>query len=139
MWQCPACGRSFARTEQAHFCKDGPQTVDYYISVQPEAYHTRLESVRQTIRQAAPEAVEKISWQMPTYFWKENLIHFAFNKDHLGLYPGPEAVEAFAPRLTEEGYKFSKGAIRLPWQKGLPLALIAEITRYRVTQVAAKD
>ena len=76
-----------------------------------------LMRVRELLREAAPEALEKIAWQMPTYWQKENLIHFAAFKKHIGLYPGPEAIEVFAERL--KGYKTSKGAIQLPL--GAPL------------------
>jgi len=72
--------------------------------------------------------VEKISWSMPTYWKKHNLIQFAEFKKHVGLYPGPEAVEAFADRL--QAYKTSKGAIQFPYDKPLPLALIGEIAKW---------
>lgn len=62
---------------------------------------------------------------MPTYWKKRNLIQFAVSKKHIGLYPGPAAVEAFADRL--QGYKTSKGTIQLPYDKPLPLDLICEI------------
>ena len=75
-----------------------------------------------------PEAREKISWSMPTYWKGRNLIQFAASKRHVGLYPGPEAVEAFAARLTE--YKTSKGTIQLPYSKPLPLELIEEIAKW---------
>lgn len=65
---------------------------------------------------------------MPTYWEKQNLIQFAAFKKHIGLYPGPEAVEAFGGRLKE--YKTSKGAIQLPYDKPLPLELISEIARW---------
>ena len=65
---------------------------------------------------------------MPTYWKKRNIIHFAAFKKHIGLYPGPEAVEAFAERLTE--YKTNKGSIQLPYSKPLPLELIAEIAKW---------
>ena len=65
---------------------------------------------------------------MPTYWKKRNLIQFAASKKHIGLYPGPEAVEAFADRLTD--WKTSKGAIQFPYEKPLPLELIAEIAKW---------
>ena len=84
--------------------------------------------MNEAIRAGLPEAKEKISWSMPTYWQGRNLIHFAASKRHVGLYPGPEAVEAFAGQLTE--YKTSKGAIQLPYGKPLPLALITEIAAW---------
>ena len=89
-----------------------------------------LQSIRKTIRAVAPDATEKMSWQMPTFWQGENLIHFATFKKHIGLYPGGEAVGAFAERLI--GYKTSKGAIQLPLNKPIDHALIADIVRWRV-------
>lgn len=81
------------------------------------------------IKAGIPEAMEKISWSMPTYYWRgRSLIQFAASKRHLGLYPGPEAVAAFAERLTE--FKTSKGAIQFPYDKPLPLELISEIAEW---------
>ncbi|HWQ76307.1 MAG TPA: DUF1801 domain-containing protein [Syntrophomonas sp.] len=109
-------------------------TIDDYIAQMPEEYREALQRVRETIRAAAPEAVECIKWQMPTFFQKENLIHFAYNKNHLGIYPGEGGVRAFAERLSAEGYKTSKGAVQFPWSKPIPYELIAEIARYRVKE-----
>ena len=80
------------------------------------------------IKGSLPEAKEKISWSMPTYWKGRNLIQFAAFKKHIGLYPGPEAVEAFADRLTD--YKTSKGTIQIPYSKPLPLELIGEIAAW---------
>lgn len=99
-----------------------------YISAQPEHVQPLLNQVRSTLRAALPDAEERISWSMPTYWRKHNIIHFAAAKAHIGLYPGPEAIEHFAPKLAD--YKTSKGAIQLPYSKPLPLDLIAEIARW---------
>lgn len=128
MWQCPKCGRSFKNTEQSHFCGEPPKTIEEYISQQPEAVRPKLRQVNQAIREAIPEAKEKISWSMPTYWKKRNLIQFAAFQKHIGLYPGPEAVEAFAEQLKD--YPTAKGSIRLPLEKPLPLDLIAEIAKW---------
>ena len=79
------------------------------------------------IRMALPDAMEKMSWDMPTYWEGRNLIHFAAHKYHLGIYPGAEAIAYFAPRLTK--LKTSKGAIQLPYKEliGKHLPLITEI------------
>ena len=82
---------------------------------------------------SAPDAIEKISWQMPTYWQGENLVHFAAFKGHVGLYPGEEGVRAFAGKLG--AYDFSKGSIRFPLSEPMPLNLIEEITRFRVREV----
>lgn len=127
MWICPQCGRTFARMEQAHYCGK-PETIDQYIDAQDEAVKDRLRAVRQAIRAAIPEAQERMSWSMPTFWKGRNLIHFAASKKHIGLYPGDEAVAAFADRLA--AFDTSKGTIRLPHDKPLPLDLIADIARW---------
>lgn len=108
-------------------------TVDEYIALFPPETQAILQRVRAVIRAAAPEATERISWQMPTYHQHENLIHFAAQKHHLGLYPSPETIEAFQDRLAE--YKTTKGGIQFPYAKGIPYDLIGEITKCRVQMV----
>lgn len=136
MWQCPTCGREFKNMNQDHYCGK-ISTIDEYIFAQPEDAQPLLYKIRETIRCAAPNAVEKISWQMPTFWQGENLIHFAAAKRHIGIYPGGEAVGVFAERLT--GYKTSKGAIQFPFGKPIDYELIAEITKWRVAQIERKN
>lgn len=81
-------------------------------------------------------AKEKMSWQMPTFWQTENLIHFAAFKNHIGIYPGGEATAVFAERLTD--YKVSKGTIQLHLNKPIPYDLIEDITRWRVSIVEKK-
>ena len=133
MWKCPKCGREFRNTEQDHFCVK-PNSIDEYIAAQPEDVQFRLQKIRETIRAAAPGAIEKISWRMPTFRQGENLIHFAAFKKHIGLYPGGEATSEFAERLA--GYKTSRGAIQLPLDKPVDYELIADIVRWRVNRKA---
>lgn len=128
MWQCPACGRNFQNTNQDHYCGEPPKTIDAYIEAQPEHVRPLLTLVRDTLRAALPDAQERISWRMPTYWNRRNIIHFASFKAHIGLYPGERAMVEFAGRLTE--YRTSKGAIQLPFGKPLPLDLIAEIAKF---------
>jgi len=127
MWKCPQCGREFKKQGQEHYCTK-PESVDQYIEFQDENVRPYLQAVRAAIHSAIPDAQEKISWSMPTFWKKRNLIQFAASKHHIGLYPGPEAVEAFQDRLV--GCKTSKGAIRLPYQEPLPLELIADIAKW---------
>jgi uncharacterized protein YdhG (YjbR/CyaY superfamily) len=132
MWQCPICGRDFVKNNQSHYCKT-VSAIDEYIEAQPKEIRAILTKLRKTIRAAAPQATEKITWRMPTFWQKENLIHFAAFKRHIGIYPGSEALSVFAERLAE--YKTSKGAIQFPLDKPVDCALIADITRWRVNQV----
>ena len=127
MWKCPKCGRSFRRTEQQHYCGK-IETVDQYIGEQEETALPHLTEVRRILREALPDAEERISWSMPTYWKGRNLIHFAASKKHLGLYPGGEATTVFAERLA--GFEVSKGTIRLPYDAPLPGTLIADIARW---------
>ena len=112
--------------------------IDEYISSQEEHIQPILKSVREAIRAELPDAVEKISWEMPTYWQKRNLIHFAAQKNHLGIYPGCDAVERFAPRLG--GYKTSKGAIQFPYKafNAEQLDLLSEIAAWCGKERAAK-
>lgn len=133
MWKCPTCGREFKNIEQGHFCGKF-SNIEEYIAIQSEDVQPLLQSIRETIRAAAPEAIEKISWQMPTFWQGENLIHFAAFKKHIGLYPGGEATSEFAERLV--GYKTSKGAIQLPLGKPIDDQLITDIVRWRINKLS---
>jgi uncharacterized protein YdhG (YjbR/CyaY superfamily) len=128
VWKCPNCGRKFKKVNQDHFCGEPPKTIDAYIAAQPENVQPALNQVRDTLRATLPDAEERITWSMPTYRGSKNIIHFAAHKHHIGLYPGPEAIEHFADRLTE--YKASKGAIQLPYSQHLPLELTADIAKW---------
>ena len=128
MWTCPKCGRNFRNRNQSHYCGKAPETIEEYILEQPEEVQPRLRQLQETIHSAIPEAKEKISWSMPTFWKGRNLIQFAASQKHIGLYPGPEAVEAFADRLTP--YSTNKGTIRLPLGRPMPLKLIADIARW---------
>lgn len=125
MWTCPKCGRSFKNTNQNHSCGKKPENIEEYIASQNEEVQAFLKQMRNTLKTALPGAKEKISWGIPTFWNKHNLVQFAAQKQHIGLYVGPEAVIHFEEKLKE--YKTSKGTIRLPYDKPLPLELIAEI------------
>lgn len=128
MWQCPKCGRKFKNTNQSHFCGEPTITIDAYIAAQPETIQPLLNQVRDTLRTALPNAEERISWRMPTYWSKHNIIHFAAFKKHIGLYPGDKAIVHFSEKLTE--FNTSKGTVQFPYNKPLPLQLIAEIAKW---------
>ena len=127
MWKCPKCGRGFSRQGQDHYCVK-PQNIDEYIAAQDAAVQPRLQEVRSLIRSAIPDAEERISWSMPTYWKGKNLIHFAASKNHLGLYPGDEAVAHFADELKD--HDVSRGTIRLPYNAELPAEMIRNIARW---------
>jgi uncharacterized protein YdhG (YjbR/CyaY superfamily) len=136
MYLCPKCGREFENENQNHFCTK-INTIDEYIAAQNEEVQPLLRKIREVIRVSAPKATEKMSWQMPTFRQGENLIHFAAFKKHISIFPGGEATDFFAEKLT--GYKTSKGTIQFPFNKPIDYDLIAEITRWRVAQVERKS
>lgn len=103
-----------------------------YINLFDGIKKSMLIQMRDIIRKAAPDAVEKISYKMPTFYLNGNLVHFAAQKNHLGFYPGGEGVKQFEHKLTS--YQFSKGAIQFPYDKPLPENLIIEIVLFRVSQ-----
>jgi len=88
--------------------------------------------LRAAIRAAAPDAEEKISYQMPTFALHGNLVHFAAHPHHIGFYPAPSGIAAFAEELAP--YKSSKGAVQFPLDQPLPLDLIRRIVEFRVEE-----
>lgn len=106
------------------------ETIDEYIQQFPEDVQGILQTLREVIKKTAPEATEKISWEMPTFVLHGNLIHFACFKHHIGLYPGADAIVAFKDRISE--YKNSKGTVQFPLSKPLPIDLIKEIVLFNV-------
>ena len=106
------------------------KNIDDYIGDFPPDVQLMLEKVRTAIRKAAPKAEEAIKYQMPTFVLNGNLIHFAGYKNHIGLYPGSKPIEEFKDELTR--YETSKGTIRLPLDKPIPVGLISKITKFCV-------
>lgn len=128
MWTCPNCGREFKRTNQNHYCGKPPVTIDEYILKQKIAIQPILISLRNTIHEAIPEATETISWGMPTWKKKSNIIHFAVSKNHIGVYVSEDAVTHFAEQLRD--YETNKGVIRLKLNQEIPFTLIANIAKW---------
>ncbi|MBN2678115.1 MAG: DUF1801 domain-containing protein [Anaerolineaceae bacterium] len=108
------------------------KSIDEYIASFPEDIQIRLQKMRSVIRAAAPEATEKISYQMPTFYLNGNLVHFAAFKHHIGFYPTPSGVAQYMSELSS--YKTSKGAIQFPNDQPIPLDLITRIVQYRVVE-----
>jgi len=107
-------------------------SIDEYIAAFPEELQAILQTVRQTIKAAAPDAEEKISYQMPTFFLKGNLVHFAAFKTHIGFYPTPSGVAAFKKEIAQ--YQSAKGSIQFPLDEPMPLDLITRIVKLRVDE-----
>ncbi|MCW4011671.1 MAG: DUF1801 domain-containing protein [Candidatus Bathyarchaeota archaeon] len=107
--------------------------IDEYISRFTGETKERLQKIRKLIKKTAPNATEIISYGIPTYKQRENLVHFAGYKKHIGFYPTPSGIEAFQDELKE--YKTSKGAIQFPHDKPIPYDLIKRIVQYRIQSV----
>lgn len=106
--------------------------IDEYIARFPDSTKMILEKVRKTIQEAAPAATEKMSYQMPTFFLKGNLVHFAAYDKHVGFYPAPSGISAFEEEL--KGYKHAKGSVQFPLDQPIPYDLIRRITLFRVEE-----
>jgi uncharacterized protein YdhG (YjbR/CyaY superfamily) len=108
------------------------RSIDDYISLHPKDVQVILKKVRQTIKMSAPEAEEKISYQMPAFALNGMLVFFAAHTNHIGFYPTPSGIKAFEKEL--KGYECSKGTIQFPLDKPIPLGLIARIVKFRVKE-----
>jgi len=105
-------------------------SIDEYIAMFPKDIQDRLTQLRDTIRKAAPDAEEAISYAIPTFKLNGNLVHFAAFKSHIGFYPAPSGTEAFKKELSP--YKAGKGSIQFPLNEPLPLSLVTKIVKFRV-------
>lgn len=107
-----------------------PADLDAYLAGVPEPARSRLATLCAVVREEAPEAAERMTYGMPTWHQGENLVHLAGYARHVGLYPGPAAIVAFAEELR--AFKTSKGAVQIPHDATLPTELVRRITRWRV-------
>ncbi len=117
------------------------KTMEEYISTFPNEIQDILKKLREIIRSAAPGAQETISYQMPTFAMpqpkaRNNLVHFAAFKNHIGFYPTPSGIEAFKTELSQ--YKFSKGSVQFPLSKSIPYDLVKKIVEFRVKETLSK-
>jgi uncharacterized protein YdhG (YjbR/CyaY superfamily) len=112
--------------------KGRPTTIDEYIAQFPEEVQRVLVRVREAIRESAPGAVEKISYQIPAFTLNGPLVWFAGYKHHIGFYPKGSGIEAFKEELSE--YKPAKGSVQFPLDKPIPYELIRRIVRFRVEE-----
>ncbi|MGJ1536653.1 DUF1801 domain-containing protein [Sphingobacterium multivorum] len=113
-------------------------TIDEYINQFDGEKKEYLIKVRQLIAGLVPpDADETISYQMPTFRYKGNIIHFAMNKNHLGLYPGPAAIEHFITEL--KNFKTTKGAIQIPLDQPIPTQLITDIVNFNIDKLKDKQ
>lgn len=113
-----------------------PKNIDDYIAGHPNEVQELLEKIRVTIRKAAPGAKEIISYQMPAFHLKGNLVYFAAFKKHIGFYPTASEVEKFKKPLA--AYDGSKGTVRFPYDQPVPFGLITKIVQFRVRENLSK-
>ncbi|MDQ6824774.1 MAG: DUF1801 domain-containing protein [Candidatus Eremiobacteraeota bacterium] len=108
------------------------KTIDAYIKTFPNKTQEILETMRETIRKAAPQAVEAISYQIPTFKLNGNLVHFAAFKNHIGFYPTSSGTKAFKRELSQ--YKGAKGSVQFPIDEPIPYDLVKKIVRFRLKE-----
>jgi uncharacterized protein YdhG (YjbR/CyaY superfamily) len=111
-------------------------TIDQYIQGFSPEIRAILSELRSTVRRAAPEAVERISYRIPTFYLNGNLVHFAAFERHIGFYPTPGGIARFKEELKR--YKSAKGSVQFPLDEPLPLHLIEEIVKFRVIENSRK-
>lgn len=113
------------------------KNIDEYILTFPDEVQEKLTELRKTIIESAPESIEIISYQMPTFFFNGNLVHFAAYKNHIGFYPTPTGIEQFKDEL--KNFKTSKGAVQFPIDETLPVKLISKIVKFRMNENLSKS
>src|ERR1700682_36733 len=117
--------------------KARPQTITEYINAAPKEAQKKLREMRACIRATAPGAKESLKWGMPAFSYRRMLVTFAAFKHHIGFYPTPSAVRAFAKDLSK--FTTASASIQFPLEKPLPLALIRKITAFRVRESIEED
>jgi len=117
--------------------KARPESITEYINAAPKEARQKLREMRACIRASAPGAKESLKWGMPAFSYRRILVMFAAFKNHIGFYPTPSAVKAFADDLSK--FVTAKGSIQFPLEKPLPLPLIRKITEFRVRESIEED
>lgn len=117
--------------------KAKPTRIDKYIEAAPKEAQKKLREMLACIRKAAPDATEGLKWGMPAFSYKRILVTFAAHKSHIGFYPTPSAVKAFAKELSK--FNTARGSIQFPLKRPLPLPLIRKITEFRVQESVEQD
>ena len=117
--------------------KARPENITEYINAAPKEAQEKLRELRECIRAAAPGAKESLKWGKPAFSYQRILVMFAAGKHHIGFYPTPSAVQAFAKELA--GFVTASASIQFPLDKPLPLALIRKLTAFRVRESIEED
>lgn len=114
-----------------------PTSITEYINAAPKEAQKKLREMRACIRASAPGAKESLKWGMPAFSYHRILFTFAAFKHHIGFYPTPSAVRAFANDLSK--FATANASIQFPLEKPLPLPLIRKITAFRIRESIEKD
>lgn len=117
--------------------ENAAKEIDKFINSQPPAHAAMMGRLRALLKETLPDAEERIAWGMPTFWQGGNIVHYHPAKHHLGLYPGSEAIVAFAEQLAP--YRTSKGAVQLPWGAPLPEQLIGDIALFNLRRIKPKN
>ena len=112
--------------------KAKPTSIDEYIGQYPQDVQQILNQIRAVIKEEAPQAVEKISYGLPTFYQNGNLVHFGVHTHHIGFYPTPSGMEAFKEELS--GYKGAKGSVQFPLNQPMPYELIRRMVKFRTEE-----
>src|SRR6266446_3921194 len=117
--------------------KAPPKSIGEYIHAAPKEAQKKLREMHACIRTSAPGAKESLKWSVPAFSYHRILVTFAAFKHHIGFYPTPRAVKAFAKDFSK--YKTGGSSIQFPLDKPLPLPLIRKITAFRVRESLEED
>ena len=128
----PTLLRRYKIGDAVEYNKTAINSIDEYIATFPEDVQKILRELRAVIQAEAPDASEKISYQLPTFFLHGNLVHFAAFKKHIGFYPTPSGIEAFKDELSI--YEGAKGSVQFPIDQPMPLELIRKIVKFRAAE-----
>jgi uncharacterized protein YdhG (YjbR/CyaY superfamily) len=111
---------------------EGSKSIDAYIATFPQDVQVKLNALRKLIRELAPDATEKISYRIPTFYLHGNLVHYAAYPKHIGFYPTSSGIAEFEEELAN--YKHAKGSVQFPLDRPLPMELIARIVKFRLQE-----
>jgi uncharacterized protein YdhG (YjbR/CyaY superfamily) len=124
----------FLRARKGGFMDERYKSIDEYLKNYPEDIRIILEKMRSVVKKAVPQAVEAISYQMPTFKLNgKNLVHFAAFKSHIGFYPTPSGIKTFQKELLS--YRSGKGSVRFPLDQPVPYDLVEKIVAFRVKEI----
>ena len=113
-----------------------PDTIDMYVAQFPSNVQKILQKIRTIVQLAAPDAIEAIKYQIPTFVLNGNLVHFAAFANHIGFYPTSSGIDKFKNELSS--YKSAKGSVQFPLDQAIPFSLIKKIVKFRVKESCKK-